>query len=438
MRSLNRSLNRPLAARATDEEHRAATPLELFFDLCFVVAVAQASSSLHHALAEAHFREALLGYTFVFFAIWWAWMNFTWFASAYDNDDVGYRLVVFVEIAGVLILAAGVPRAFDDHEWAIVTLGYAVMRIALVSQWVRAAICDPPRRTTGFRYAFGVGTCMLGWGALLLLPDGWVLAGWAVMVPAELLVPVWAERAEPTTWHPHHIAERFGLFTLIVLGESVLAATVAVQSAFDAGDELPALLEIALGGLLIVSSLWWIYFAQPAEDVVDRARSAFESGRSRVSFGWGYGHLPVFAGAAAVGAGLAVATDEAVGHADLSTRGAALAVAIPVAVYMLSDWAVLGRHKDRTRVGVLSSPSAAVLVLVVAAVTGSVLAIGLVLALTVAVFVMAEGADSTDAIAEPADPGDNKASNTGNTSDDNDASDADELAASTEVTDPTT
>ena len=75
----------------------------------------------------------------VFFAIWWAWMNFTWFASAYDNDDVLYRLGVFVQIAGVLILAAGVPRAFASASFAIVTLGYAVMRVGLVSLWLRAA-----------------------------------------------------------------------------------------------------------------------------------------------------------------------------------------------------------------------------------------------------------------------------------------------------------
>src|SRR4029450_6762151 len=133
------------------------------------------------------------------------------------------------------------------------------------------------------------------------------------------------------TWHPHHIAERYGLFTLIVLGESVLAATMALQSALDAGDELPALVALALGGLLTVASLWWIYFAQPAEDVVDRARSAFESGTARFSFGWGYGHLVVFASAAAVGAGLAVAADQVIGHAHLSAQGATPALVTPLA-----------------------------------------------------------------------------------------------------------
>ena len=108
---------RPMRARDSDEQHRSATPLELFFDLCFVVAVAQAAGSLHHALVEDHLKQAALGYPMVFFAIWWAWMNFTWFSSAYDTDDVVYRLATLVQIAGVLILAAGVPRAFNDQNF---------------------------------------------------------------------------------------------------------------------------------------------------------------------------------------------------------------------------------------------------------------------------------------------------------------------------------
>src|SRR4051794_9712807 len=101
-----------LPGRDTTEAHRTSTPLELLVDLCFVVAVAQAAASLHHAVAEDHVSQAILGYVTVFFAIWWAWMNFTWFASAYDNDTVVFRIGVFVQITGVLILAAGVPRAF--------------------------------------------------------------------------------------------------------------------------------------------------------------------------------------------------------------------------------------------------------------------------------------------------------------------------------------
>ena len=90
---------RPMVARATDEEHRSATVLELFFDLC-LVAVASAASALHHEIAEDHVGDGVVGYASVFFAIWWAWMNFTWFASAYDTDDVAYRLTTWSRSPG--------------------------------------------------------------------------------------------------------------------------------------------------------------------------------------------------------------------------------------------------------------------------------------------------------------------------------------------------
>jgi len=370
------ALRRPMRARGTDEEHRAATPLELFFDLCFVVAVAQAASSLHHALAEDRLGDAFVGYPLVFFAIWWAWMNVTWFASAYDNDDVPYRLVVLLQIAGALILAAGVPRLFDDRDLGVATLGYAVMRAGLVWQWLRAARHDPERRTTALRYAAGVSACTAGWALLLVVPDGWRWLGVPVMAVAELSVPIWAERTGVTTWHPRHIAERFGLFTLIVLGESVLAATMAVQTALDAGEAIGGLVEVAAGGLLIVFSMWWLYFGKPADH---------GGVTSRASFVWGYGHLVVFASAAAVGAGVSVVVDQASHHAEISARGATAAVAIPVALYLLSVWALhtWNRAARAGRPLGLRFPLAAGLVLV-ATFTESVVVIGAVLAALVA------------------------------------------------------
>ncbi|HEY3240896.1 MAG TPA: low temperature requirement protein A, partial [Acidimicrobiia bacterium] len=253
-----------MGPRDPDEEHRTATPLELFFDLCFVVAVAQAANSLHHGLVEGHTGAALTGYLMVFFAIWWAWMNFTWFASAYDVDDVPYRLAVLVQIAGVLILAAGVPRAFDSRDFGVGVAGYVVMRTALIGQWLRASRGHPECRRTALRYAAGVGACQAGWVLLLAVPEGWRPLGWILFVPAELAVPLWAERAGATPWHPRHIAERYGLFTIIVLGECVLAASVAVQSAIDAGGA-GRVAPVAVGGLLIVFAMWWAYFDMPTE-----------------------------------------------------------------------------------------------------------------------------------------------------------------------------
>ncbi|MEU3828269.1 low temperature requirement protein A [Streptomyces sp. NPDC029080] len=327
---------RRLTARGRDESHRVASPLELLFDLCFVVAVAQAGVQLVHAVAEGHAAGGVLNYAMVFFAIWWAWMNFTWFASAYDNDDALYRVVTLVQIAGVLVLAAGIARAFTEHDFLLVWLGYVIMRLAMAGQWLRAAAsASGEERTTALRYACGVLTCQVGWLGLVLLPEParpWLFL---VMVVVELCVPVFAEMHHQTSWHPHHIAERYGLFTIIVLGETIAAATVAVKSAVDDHDALTELLPIAAGGLLIVFSAWWIYFVVPIHGHL-RSR-----GRA---FVWGYGHYFVFTSAAAIGAGLEVAVEQAVGAAHLSTLAASAAVTLPTALYLLTVWALHSRH----------------------------------------------------------------------------------------------
>jgi low temperature requirement protein LtrA len=367
---------RRLTARGRDEAHRVATPLELFFDLCFVVAVAQAGLQLVHAVAEGHPGEGILNYAMVFFAIWWAWMNVTWFASAYDNDDALFRVATLVQIAGVLVLAAGVSRAFDDHDFTVVWLGYLIMRLALAAQWLRAArSAAGAERTTALRYAAGVLLCQVGWLGLVVLPEParpWVFL---VMALAELCVPVLAEKDFPTSWHPHHIAERYGLFTIIVLGETIAAATVAVKSGVDENDALGELLPIAAGGLLIVFSAWWIYFVVPAHG---RLRS------NRQAFLWGYGHYAIFASAAAIGAGLEVAVEQAVGKARISTLAASAAVTLPAALYLLTVWAL---HSRYFKVGLAQQAVLPVTALLVICCTflghWSVLAAGAVTALAV-------------------------------------------------------
>ncbi|MFB9465630.1 low temperature requirement protein A [Streptomyces cinereospinus] len=368
---------RRLTARGRDEAHRVASPLELFFDLCFVVAVAQAGLQLVHAVAEAHPGEGILNYAMVFFAIWWAWMNFTWFASAYDNDDALYRVVTLVQIAGVLVLAAGISRAFADHDYLVVWLGYVVMRLAMATQWLRAArSARGAERTTALRYAGGVLLCQVGWLGLVLLPEParpWLFL---VMVAAELCVPVYAEKDRPTTWHPHHIAERYGLFTIIVLGETIAAATVAVKSGVEENDALGALLPIAAGGLLIVFSAWWIYFAVP---VHGRLRS------NRQAFVWGYGHYLIFASAAAIGAGLEVAVEQAVDEAHISTLAASAAVTLPTALFLLTVWALHARHFKVGTAQQLVLPTTALLVICCTFLGDrAVLAAGVVSALAVA------------------------------------------------------
>ncbi len=372
-----------MQARSPHEHHRVSTPLELFFDLVFVVAIARAAAGLHHAVAEQHISHGLLGFAMVFFAIWWAWMNFTWFASAYDCDDVPYRILVFVQMSGALVMAASIGAMFEEGRPNMATVGgYAIMRVAMVGQWLRAAASDPPRRPAALRYAGGISVLQVGWLVLGLVAPG-SLPGFAFLVVCELAVPVWAERASPTPWHPHHIAERYGLLTLIVLGESVLSATMAVQAAVESGERATTLAPLVLGGLLIVFSLWWIYFDRPAHPLLVSLRTAIT---------WGYGHYLVFASAAAVGAGLAVAVDQAAKQTAIGPVGAGLAVSVPVVIFLLTLW-VLHRGPAHPRTRWLA-PAVAPLILSAPLTGYGVPLTGLILAGVVAVTVVVAAPES--------------------------------------------
>jgi low temperature requirement protein LtrA len=324
-----------MTGRSPDEAHRVATPLELLFDLVFVVAVAQVSTELHHGLFVGEIGRTVFQYVFVFGAIWWAWIGFTWFASAYDTDDVAYRLLVFVQLAGALVLAAGVPAAFAEGDWRIVLAGYCIMRLAQVYLWLRAARDDPPSRPAAIRFAAGISILQVGWIVLVLAAPPWFVLGFMGLFAIELVVPVWAQRTARTPWHPEHITERYGLFTIIVLGESILSASLAVTSLTVAGLTVE-LVGILFGGLVTVFTMWWLYFERPV----------FERASLREGFIWGYGHLPIWAAAAAVGAGLAVAIEQATGHGALDAVGAGYAVTIPVAIYLGGLWFMLGSWRD--------------------------------------------------------------------------------------------
>ncbi|MEO7911872.1 MAG: low temperature requirement protein A [Roseiflexaceae bacterium] len=364
-----------MRARSKHEQYRASTPLELLFDLVFVIAVAQDASALHHGIAAGHAAEAVLSFAMLFFAIWWAWMNFTWFASAYDTDDVLYRLMVFVQLTGALIIAAGVPNAFAG-KFGTVTLGYLVMRLAGVAQWLRAARSDPQHRATAYRYAIGVSIVQALWIARLALPDAWQLMAFIILVIVELTLPVWAERPNNTTWHAEHIAERFGLFTIIVLGESLLSGSLAIQSAMQANNLNGELSTTIVGGLLIVFSMWWLYFDLPAHDLLTSLRIAFI---------WGYGHLLVFASAAAVGAGLAVAVDFTTHHAEIGSVAAGAAVAIPAALYLLSLWALHARPRATSMTEASHAPITVLLILLTPFSNQPVLLTGLLLSALLAI-----------------------------------------------------
>jgi low temperature requirement A protein (LtrA) len=275
-----------MTARAVDEPHRASTRLELLFDLTFVVAIAAVVVQLGHGV------EVVGPFLQVFFAIWWAWMNFTWFASSYDTDDVPYRLLTLLQMSGVLVLAAGVPSAFGAGDYRAVTLGYLLMRVGLVVLWLRAAREDPEGRGTALRYAAGISAVEVLWLVRLLVAELGVLSGTALvvmflaLVVAELAVPVWAERSRGTSWHPHHIAERYSLFTIILLGESVLAVSTGIADALGTGLH-GSLVVVAGSGLVLLFALWWLYDLEPSADPSPRwvRASRSPSGRPEPTMG---------------------------------------------------------------------------------------------------------------------------------------------------------
>jgi low temperature requirement protein LtrA len=238
----------------------------------------------------------------------------------------------------VLVLAAGVPAALDDNDYRAVTFGYLIMRAGLVAHWLRAAIEDPESRATALRYVAGITVAEVGWVTRLVvaeagvLSDAGLLAFFFALVALELSVPLWAERKRATSWHPHHIAERHGLFAIILLGESVLAASTGVQRSIAAEGVSAALVGVGVSALVLVFALWWLYFLQPvAEGLVSR--------RER-SYVWSYGHYGVFAALGGVGAGLEAAV-VFVGHHGVTTAVAvACAVAIPVAAFLVLVWAL--------------------------------------------------------------------------------------------------
>jgi low temperature requirement protein LtrA len=326
--------------RDPSEAGRSASPLELFFDLVFVVAVGTASAELHQSLARGSVGEGLVAYAVVFFGIWWAWMNFTWFATSFDTDDWLYRLLTFVQMAGVLVLAAGIEPAFTARDYRVLILSYVMMRVAMVAQWVRASRVAGPTRRSAVVYAVGITLVQLLWLLRLLLHGPAAGVGLVVLVGAELTVPIAAERFGSTPWHPHHITERYGLFTLILLGESLLASADAIIKALHSDGPLGPLITVSIGALGISAALWWIYFWPSHHESISTFRSSLR---------YGYVHYFVQAAAGALSAGIGIQVDVRTRGTGLSPVAAAATITIPVAIVVLGIWWIAMRDQaDRT------------------------------------------------------------------------------------------
>jgi low temperature requirement protein LtrA len=325
-----------MGGRDPHERHRAATPLELFFDLTFVIAFGVAGSQFAHEIAEAHYGAGLLGFSFSMFAVIWAWINFTWFASAYDTDDWVFRVVTMVQMLGVLVLAMGIEplvhslvegRHVDN---AVIVGGYVIMRLALVFQWLRAARQDPARRQTCLRYATYLGVVQLGWIAVLIIQAD-VLPTILMTVPLyalEMATPYVAERSLRTPWHAHHIAERYGLLAIIALGECLIGAIETLRAIVAHHGWSVDAAMVGFSGTALAFAMWWIYFILPAGRALHLQRHR--------SFFFGYGHIPIFAAIAATGAGLHVAAYFIDHEAHISAAVAVASIAVPVALFKVS------------------------------------------------------------------------------------------------------
>lgn len=323
----------PLPGRDPAEPHRASTQLELFFDLVSVIAIAALTHGLIHAIDHGHGLEKLPVFIFLFVGIWWAWMNFTWFASAYDSDGPFYRVLVMTIMAGELIFAGNVGHAFEtlDLGWGIV--GWVVMRVGMATLWLRASQ-NAETRATCLRYFFGILLAQSGWVAFYFLTDPGtpLFFGLGILLfLLEFSVPVFAEKAGDTPFHRHHIIERYGLLTIILLGEVMLA----ISHAFAAPEGSHPMILPALSGLVLGFSVFWLYFCEE-EHLPDKGFIT--------NFIWGYGHVFVFAGIALLAAGISAQASAADLHSHLEVSALSWWLGAPLSLFLLTLWLVRDRH----------------------------------------------------------------------------------------------
>jgi low temperature requirement protein LtrA len=265
----------------------------------------------------------------LFFCIWWPWNTYSWFASGYDTGDAQFRLASFAQMIGAIVLAVGVKPAFSDNNYLVMMIGYVTMRVPYIIMWLKVAHDDVKSRPVAMRYAIGVLIIQIAWSLSILLFHNWYL--FIALVLLEMLIPYIAERSadkgKNTKYHFGHIEERLGLMTIIVLGESILAAVYAFENVMKHFST--DLVLLAVGAILILFSMWWLYFDDALGD---------ELASEKKSFIWGYGHYFIFGFATAVGALISVNVDVLVDNAKISPEIAVTGLGIAIAGYLVSVW----------------------------------------------------------------------------------------------------
>ncbi len=288
--------SRPRRMSPTLREEARVTPLELFFDLVFVLALTQCTA----LMADQPTWEGLAKGMLVLAVMWWAWVGYAWLTSVIDPEEGAVRLVIFAAIAGLLIVALCVPGAFTD-EALLFAGAYGVVRIAHLALFFLACRDDPLLRRavfTGLTVSTSVAIGLLVLASFLDgIPQG---AVWALAIAIDMGGPLFHGQ---DGWRlvPGHFAERHGLIIIIALGESIVAIGIGAEGNVTAGVVIGASF-----GVMVAAALWWLYFdvvALAAERrLADAAPGRERNTMARDSFS--YLHLPMVAGIVLLALGL--------------------------------------------------------------------------------------------------------------------------------------
>lgn len=338
--------NIPPRLRTRDQEgERSATWLELFYDLAFVIAVAVLAARLLGDITLV----GVASYFGYFALLWWLWASHTYYADRYDTDDLVYRILAAAQMVTVVVIA--VSLSGETQSTVGFAVGYALARVLIVIMYWRAYRYVEETRglVRGYLIGFGLGT--LVWTAAILVPENIRFALWAVALSIDLATP-WLMREEQARvpLDVSHLPERFGLFTILVLGESIAAVVAGVTHSGWAPASVVALVA-AIG---IATAFWWMYFDNARGKVVRRDPSIRRTWRPTA---WIYTHFPLAAALAALAVGMERAIDEAVGGALsaadrwLLMGSASLAIASLAMVQVASS---TGRDDFRTRAIVIN------------------------------------------------------------------------------------
>jgi low temperature requirement protein LtrA len=284
----------PLRIRSIGEAGRKVTWLELFFDLVFAAAVSQVAEPLRQDYSIA----GVVRFTPLFVLIWWAWTGHSTFSTRFDTDDLIQRALTLIQMFIVAAMAANARDALDSRSSAGFAAAYAGARFILVAQYIRARrVCEA--RPLATRYLIGHGTAAALWLASAVTPAPARFWIWGLAFAIDLGTP-WLAIPHSIRVPPDasHLPERFGLFTLILLGESV----VAVMRGMESKEEWsPSAATCAFAGMTILFLIWWWYFDGASGASEQPVRTREDAVRFHI---WSYAHFPLALGIVTVGVGL--------------------------------------------------------------------------------------------------------------------------------------